>query len=375
VNPIKLVVCTDGISPFATGGMQKHSRLLIEQLAQNDDLSITVLHPHKEVVFNNNRNREIAIDGIDPGKNYLLECFRYSQRIAIQLNKLESDVIYSQGLCVWANVDQFKSRLIMNPHGLEPYQAIGWKNRLLAIPFKAVFNYLFGKAACVVSLGGKLTDILKRNVPEQARIHVIANGVNLPARQPLRNFENERIEVLFFARFASNKGIHILFEAIDKLEQQGLAEYFEFVLAGKGPLYEYYLQKNKYNNVKLPGFIKDEDLEELYTNTDLFVLPTLFEGMPTVVLEAMSYSLPVIVSDVGATSELVDRFNGFLIQKSSAPALVEALLKFRGLSGSDKLKMGEASYTKVKQRFTWQRVADDHVALFHKLVKDKEPVV
>lgn len=367
VKQIKVAFCTDGIYPHATGGMQKHSRLLIEQLAQYSSLSLTVLHPHEHAVFNNSAIKEVFIRPINPNLNYLRECYRYSQRIALELEKLDADVIYSQGLCVWAHIDRFRQRLIVNPHGLEPYQAFGFKNRLLAIPFKAVFNHIFSKAAAVVSLGGKLTDILLKRVSGPERVVVLPNGVNLPGANVCQSDEGERLRALFLARFASNKGIDILFSAIEQLHRAGMADQFEFVLGGKGPLYEYYRSRNKFNNVKLLGFVADEQISELYYSSNLFVLPTLFEGMPTVVLEAMAHGLPVIVTDVGATSELVGPENGYLIEKGAVSALVNALLSFAQLPTAHRIKMGQVSWEKVKQRFTWQSIAESHYHLFKKI--------
>ena len=348
--------------------MQKHSRLLIEELVKDDSLHITVLHPHKENVFNDPRLQEISVAPIDTQKNYLLECYKYSGRIGAILDKLDVDIIYSQGLSVWAGIDRFKHKLIVNPHGLEPYQAIGFKNRLLAIPFKWVFGYIFNKASMVISLGGKLTDILRKHISNPGKICTAPNGVLVPLHTAAPSGNKGRVNVLFLARFAANKGINILFEAIDQLHASGELDGFEFVLGGKGPLYEYYRQKNQYEQVRLLGFVADEEIGNLYQQAHVFVLPTLFEGMPTVVLEAMSYRLPIIVTDVGATAELVDDTNGFLINANAVQQLTGALRAFRDLDAETRRKMGEASRTKVEQRFTWKAVADVHKTLFHQLL-------
>lgn len=367
MHKIKLAICTDGIYPLSTGGMQKHSRLLIEELSKDEVLDITVLHPHKEIVFDNKNVKEVFIEPIDTKKNYLAECYKYSKRIGAKLESLEYDVIYSQGLCVWAGIDRFKEKLIVNPHGLEPYQALGYKNNLIAIPFKKVFGYIFNKAAVVISLGGKLTDILKKCVRDKKKIKVIPNGVILPDSVPKRSFNTDKIRILFLARFAQNKGINILFGAIEQLEKQNALDDFIFTLAGTGPLYNYYLKKNNYPNVHLTGFVPDEKIDELYCNNDLFVLPTLFEGMPTVVLEAMSRRMPVIVSDVGATAELVNDNNGKLIEKGSIVELTKALLAFRDLPEKKKIELSEFSYNKSMQSFTWKSVAAKHRELFQQV--------
>ena len=71
MNLLKVVFCTDGIFPHQIGGMQRHSRLLLESLAAFD-VELTVIHPHEGVqVFNDElRIKEFAIRGIDKKKNY-----------------------------------------------------------------------------------------------------------------------------------------------------------------------------------------------------------------------------------------------------------------------------------------------------------------
>jgi glycosyltransferase involved in cell wall biosynthesis len=117
--------------------------------------------------------------------------------------------------------------------------------------------------------------------------------------------------------------------------------------------------------------VSDEQLEELYETSHLFVLPTLFEGMPTVVLEAMAKQLPIIVTDTGATAEQVDESNGFLIQKNNVPELKKALLKFYDLQSDKKNKMGLNSHQKVLQNFTWEKVAEKHHQLFKNILEQR----
>lgn len=364
-----VAICTDGIYPLSTGGMQKHSRLLVESLAVLPGIQLVVIHPHPHRIFDFPNVNEVLLAPIDTTKNYLMECFRYSQRVSEQLRLINPTVIYSQGLSVWSDIERFRERLIINPHGLEPFQALGVVHKIKAIPFKWIFRYLFNKAARVVSLGGNLTSILKKQMKEAERIACIPNAVKLPnnSSRVSKNMHAGPVEVLFLGRFASNKGIDILFQAIDQLHQRAQLEKFNFKLGGKGPLYDYYKSGKKYSQVELLGFVPDDAIEALYQGADLFVLPTLFEGMPTVVLEAMSYQLPIIVSDVGATSEQVDASNGFLLPPNNVEALVNSLLMFQALPDEQKEAMGRMSFNKVANSFTWEMVAKKHVHLFHEV--------
>jgi glycosyltransferase involved in cell wall biosynthesis len=216
----------------------------------------------------------------------------------------------------------------------------------------------------VVSLGGLLTNILKIRISEKKIIN-LPNGTNIPAEYT-RQTDDNHINIFFISRFASNKGIDILLEVADELNREGQSN-ITYILGGKGPLFEPLKQKYTAENIRFLGFVSDEQLSVLYIKSDLFVLPTLFEGMPTVVLEAMSYKLPVIVSNVGATAELVDESNGWLISKNSKSELKNAILRFISLTPQQRTGLGENSYKKFAENFTWTQIAQKHIDFFQSI--------
>ena len=362
---LKIAFCTDGVFPHTVGGMQRHSRLLVEELARRSDVEIEVIHPHAERVFVDSPEvRELRVSPQNRERMYLPECYRHSRRVAALLADRPDHLVYGQGLSVWHRIGSMPNPVVINPHGLEPWQGLTLKDKLMGIPFRAVFSHIFRHADRVVSLGGRLTGILQSCVPA-GRIAVLPNAVNPPPPQA-REFTGP-LRLLFVARFAHNKGIHLLLQAVRELHAEGHGNKFIFNLAGKGPLYETLTREHQYPGLNYLGFVTDEQLGRLYVENDAFVFPTLFEGMPTVVLEAMGYSMPVIVSDTGATAELVGPENGFLIPAGSVPALKQALLLFHALPSAAKTEMASRSHTKVMERFTWPKVAEAHVALFRSL--------
>ena len=350
--------------------MQRHSRKLIENLAAFAELDITVIHPHEETVFSGALGiKEIKIGDVDKDKTYLLELKRYSKRVHRVLTNGDFDVIYSQGFCVWDGIDDIAEKLIINPHGLEMFQTIGLKEKLMTAPFRQVFRQLFRKARYTVSLGGKLTGIIQEIVEDSDRVIELSNAVDAPDDVSVKNGKREDLKVLFVGRFAFNKGIDLLFEAAERLNDEEGPNKFHFLFGGRGPLWDKYTEENRFANVELLGFINDVRLKSLYEECDVFVLPTRFEGMPTAVLEAMAHAKPVIVSDTGATSELVDSKNGWLIPVGSVDALVEALRSAAGLQENELAAKGTASVLKVHERFTWPKVAAEHLELFKRFVE------
>jgi len=368
---MKILFCTDGIFPHMVGGMQRHSKLLVEALARYEGLSITVLHPHPGIrVFEGCENvEEIALSPLPGKKPYLWELYDYS----VEVHRIAMDhpdhLIYSQGLCVWAGIQDLAHRTIVNPHGLEPYQTLDFKTRLKTWPFRLVFDRIFRRAAFTVSLGGRLTDILKSRLPgKEGKIEVLPNAAN-PVELPegFVKVRNETTHFLFAGRFAYNKGIDTLLTAVELIRQMGRDGQFKVSLVGKGPLFEQMKARFAFPEVEYMGFVPDEGLNELYNQADVLLLPTLFEGMPTVVLEAMAHGMPIVVTDVGATTELVDGQNGIVFAKQNPGSLADAMLHMMDCPAEEFQKMSGNSLVKFQSRFTWQAVALQHIHLFEKL--------
>ncbi len=366
---IRVVLCTDGVFPEALGGMQRHSRLLAEHLARTGRVELTVLHPHAGRLFDPGLGiNEVRISAIDTERFYLAELWRYSQRVASVLRSMKADVILSQGFCVWSGIGQFGDRLIIHPHGLEMFQAIGLKERLITMPFRWVLRYMVRRSRFTISLGGRLTNILENLAAGSGSTVVnIPNAVEVPVPQVPYRPGGTPLRLLFVGRFAYNKGLDILMAVAQRLVENGQGEAVRFELAGDGPLLAHYKAAGLPENVALLGRVDDDRLFQLYTECDALVLPTRFEGMPTVVLEAMARSRPIIVSDVGATAELVDAQNGALVPKGDAGALHAAIMDFLAMGREQRERLGNTSWERAQRRFDWQAVTTEFVSLFQRV--------
>ena len=369
MNEVKtqVIFCTDGIFPHMVGGIQRHSRLLAEELAKSGLVDLTVIHPHNgQVVFDTELGiTEIVVIPERTSGTYLLDCYRYSQKVLEVVQKYPNAVVYAQGLALWSGMRQVKNRVVLNPHGLEPFQGLTTKDKFNGLPFRLILRKQFRNSKNVVSLGGRLTDLLRNNgIPEN--VVVLPNAVNVPEPTP-RKFNTLPLKFLFVGRFAFNKGIDILAQAVKELNAEGYEQQLEFNLVGKGPLFDGYVKEYNFPNLHFLGFASDPQLIELYQTNDVFVLPTLFEGMPTVVLEAMAYGMPIIVTDTGATTEMVDSTNGYIIEKKDVASLKNAILNYLNLDAEKRKAMSDTSYSKVKNNFTWKIVSDKHINLFRKI--------
>jgi glycosyltransferase involved in cell wall biosynthesis len=368
-SELHIALCTDGVFPQAMGGMQRHSRLLAEELASAPGVRLTVLHPHEPPIFDAGLGiTEVSIAPIDTSRFYLRELWRYSDRVAAALDRISPDVVLSQGFSVWSGIDRFTHKLIVHPHGLEMFQGITMRDQVIGAPFRFALRHILRRSAVCISLGGRLTPVLQQQVRGTGtRVITSPNAVHVPEVMPAYPVDHGPLRLLFVGRFAFNKGLDLLIEVARRLEREGKGDLVHFQLAGDGPLKEGIMAAGLPANVELLGKIDDAGLFRAYQQCHALVLPTRFEGMPTVVLEAMAHARPSIVSDVGATAELVDHTNGRLLPKGDVDALFCAVLELASLPASARAGLGRAAWRKARDKYTWHTVAARTFALAQEL--------
>ncbi len=122
--------------------------------------------------------------------------------------------------------------------------------------------------------------------------------------------------------------------------------------------------------VRFPGSVKTP--WELLQTADVFVLASEIEGLPLVVLEAMSESVPVVATDVGGMPEaVVDGETGFLVPTGDAEALTRAIARILD-DPSVAMRMRKASLAHYHERFTMDRMLTAHRDLYVGLARGSE---
>jgi glycosyltransferase involved in cell wall biosynthesis len=109
------------------------------------------------------------------------------------------------------------------------------------------------------------------------------------------------------------------------------------------------------SNVCVLPFVTREQIPELYARHDIFVFPSLMEGMPLSLLEAMASGMPVVSTyNSGMADVIEDRFNGLAVADADAQALADAIEKLCG-SAALRKQLGEEA-ARTMRRYTWEYV-------------------
>jgi glycogen(starch) synthase len=164
--------------------------------------------------------------------------------------------------------------------------------------------------------------------------------------------------VLYVGRLVYEKGIHILINAVPKILSKVNAK---FIIVGSGYMKEQLLNivrsMNLEHKVLFEGFIDEETLVKLQKTADVSVVPSLFEPFGIVALEAMAAKSPVVVSDTGGLSEIVEHdVSGVKVYPNNPESLAWGITKVL-LDSAYAKYLGENAYRKVQEKYDWEKIA------------------
>jgi glycosyltransferase involved in cell wall biosynthesis len=198
---------------------------------------------------------------------------------------------------------------------------------------------------------------------------VITNGVDTNFFSPAKN-ENQSRYVLYAGAFTTEKGLPDLIRAATYVCQ----DYpdIKFILAGRGPM-ERNLKSlvhklNLDDFFSFVGYVDQHQLRQYYQQAAVFVLPSYHEGLPTVLLEAMSCGIPSVATNVAGNYEVVvDGETGFLAPPKNPQKLAEAILT---LLGDEKLRktMGANARKRAEQHYHWDIITNQIEEIYTSLV-------
>jgi len=221
----------------------------------------------------------------------------------------------------------------------------------------------------VIVISTVIQDIIRKRCNRPS--HVIYNGVTLPDTNKNTDYINglgvePKKYVLAVARFVPEKGLTDLIEAFN-----GLKTDHQLVIAGDADHETEYSRRVKQlahsnDRIVLTGYITGEKLKQVFTNAGLFVLPSYHEGLPIALLEALSYGLSVLVSDIPANCE-VDlearrffRCGDIMDLKNKMNALLQ-----ESVTAAER----EKYFALLAQKYDWHHIAEQTIAVYVKALK------
>lgn len=234
-------------------------------------------------------------------------------------------------------------------------------------------------AKCIICLTTREIDqYLQAHIGHREQYTVIYNGINIDTfstmtqtRQAVRNdlkLTQEAVICITVGRLVPVKGQMDLINAFPKVIEQHPNAHL--LIVGEGELREELLQQVTHlkltSNIHFLGW--RTDIPNLLGASDIFVLPSLNEGLGLVLLEAMAQHLPTIATHVGGVPEVVnDGQTGLLVPAQSPQALTQAINQLIA-SPTKRMEMGEAGYQRAVTTFSIETTVEKTENIYRKLV-------
>ena len=213
------------------------------------------------------------------------------------------------------------------------------------------------------------------------KLVMVPNGVNPRVyenveeleRQPFRRayaLPEEKL-LLFVGRLVYEKGAHVLINAIPKILEKVNAK---FVIVGSGymkdQLSKIVRSMGQEHKVMFTGFLDEQTLLRLQTCADVSVVPSLFEPFGIVALEAMAAKSPVVVSDTGGLSEIVDHdVTGVKVYPNNTDSLAWGITKVL-LDDKYRAQISRNGYKKVQEKYDWGKIAQQTKRIYEGVLSE-----
>jgi glycosyltransferase involved in cell wall biosynthesis len=252
-----------------------------------------------------------------------------------------------------------KQKCLFTVHGWSFFSS----SNLFAIGVYRLLEYflqIFASRIIVVSKFDYRNGIA--NYISRSRLTLIYNSSDRYSGGSVIKPVSDVAKILCIARLDSQKDHFTLFKALSLLPSTCK---WSLDCVGDGPLYDHLIHLGTslgiIDRITFHGFA--DDTSQFYHSSDIFVLPTNFEGLPITIIEALSYSLPIISADVSGCPELVfSSVNGFLYPKNSYYQLSK-YIHYLILFSSERQRMGAASKYIFEKYFSFPRFEDQTISM------------
>ena len=354
--------------PNVQGGIETHCENLYPRLAELG-WEVIVLTRKPYVDVNQKTYKGVDLIPLSCPKNKFLEAFSHTLFGVIAARRLSPDILHIHGIGPSLFVPLarlLRLKVVMTNHGPD-YNRDKWGRLAKGILRlgERLGSRWANKVICI-------SDPIAENIRQRhnKEVTVIPNGVNLPqlceTQDSLDKYSLTKGRyVLSVGRLVPEKGFDDLIAAFNALHPNG----WKLVIIGRADHEDSYSsglrEKARSNvNIVMTGFLTGKPLQELYSHAGLFVLPSYYEGLPIALLEAMSYGLPCVASDISASRNIglnEDRY----FTPNSPRELSTMIEQFISTPFTQEEK--ERQLQMIADKFDWNKIAEKTLEVYERV--------
>lgn len=360
-----VVIGTRGI-PEIQGGVETHCQQLYPRIAaMGHDVTVVRRTPYVSESKGLNEFNGVKLVDVYAPRKKSLEAITHTFLSVLKARRLNPDVLHVHAIGPGLMVPLARllgMKVVSTNHGPD-YDRQKW-GRLAKFVLKAGERASAMMSNKVIVISQVIADILASKYGRRDT-ELIYNGVEPPRKSLDTDYiKNLGLEpgkyVVALGRFVEEKGFHDLVRAFAKLSPQG----YKLAIAGDADHEDDYSRSLKQlarkHDVVLTGFIRGEKMNQLMSHAALFCLPSYHEGLPIVLLEAMSYQLDVAVSSIPANKlPILENVDFYPVGD------VDALAELIG----GKLSAGATPRSYDLQNYDWDTIARQTVDVYRSVLE------
>lgn len=257
-------------------------------------------------------------------------------------------------------------RVVHTYHGIH---YLHQRRSLRTALYTSIDRYLLRRTHAIICVArADLDDGRKAGVVEPRIASVITNGIDPKEFRTRRRARKNGSVIGTIGRLHVQKGQAVLLEAMRMILKEHPEASLRIVGDGDlmAPLKKKAAELGVATKVSFAG--ARTDTAEQLAGMDVFVLPSLWEGFPIVLLEAMAAEKPIVASRIGGVTEIVeDGVDALLVEREDAPALASAVLRILQVDSLRKA-LGRRAGEKVRTRFTAERMVRETEEVYRRIV-------
>ena len=209
---------------------------------------------------------------------------------------------------------------------------------------------------CIANGVVTLSDSTADTIPNRNIYTSMSNYIDSSKFSYIKSLHNRKYDVGFVGRLSDVKRPRLFFDSAESIATND--PQINVVIAGDGPLYDtLQIRANRMSQVNMKGWVRYRELPNLYNNIKLLVITSQSEGLPTVLLEAMSCGVVVLANDVGSISDAINtEENGFIIDSDSPIEISREI--YSCLNHPDLNKISKNARETVKKKYSKQAATE-----------------
>ncbi len=255
---------------------------------------------------------------------------------------------------------KFGKPYVVHGHGLDVFLEESYAGRSNVGKIVEWSVIVYQNAAAVCGVSRKVLDRISEKVDLSDRGHVVYNGVDTEKFRPAPHGSDGTVHLISVGNLIPLKGHDMTIRALKALLDKGYRADLKIVGGGalENELKALAADLGIGDAVRFTGYVPYDDVRSLMQSSDVFVLPSWFEALGCVYLEAMACGLPAIGCRGNGIDEIItDGVDGFLIENKNLDRLIEKLTEL--MESKKRNEIGINARESVEKNYTWQNSAKE----------------